>query len=72
MNRTEKHNAALMTGKTMKNTWGKQSNFFIKINGKPRADTLFGLGFGVWILDLFFFGVVECDGKAMNGTEKSN
>ena len=37
----------------------------------PRADALFDLGFGVWILDLFFFGVLECDGKAMNGTAKN-
>jgi len=34
--------------------------------------TLFDLGVGVWILDLFFLGVLECDGKAMNRTEKSN
>ena len=31
--------------------------------------------FLIWVLEfgfcLFFFGVLECDGKAMNGTEKT-
>ena len=50
------------------------SKLMVSLSGRSfcvclRADALFDLGFGVWILDLFFFGVLECDGKAMNGTE---
>ena len=76
----KKNNAALMTGKTMKKNMGQTDQFFhqkLMVRGgsnvwafrdQAGADTLFDLGFGVWIL--FFFGGLECDGKAMNGTEK--
>ena len=88
MNRTEKRNVALMTGKKMKKTWGKQPNFLIKINGKrgfkwlslsgrsfcvcPRADALFDLDFGVWILDLFFFAFWDVMGKQWTAQKKKD
>jgi len=65
----------------MKKNMGQTAQFFnqklmVSLSGRsfcicPRADALFDLGFGVWILDLLFFGVLECDRKAMNGTEKN-
>ena len=79
MNRTKKNNAALMTGRKNEKNMGQTDQFFhqkLMVRGgsnvwafrdQAGADTLFDLGFGVWI---FFFCVLECDGKAMNGTEK--
>jgi len=64
MNRTEKKQRSFDDRKTHEKKWGRQSNFSSKLmaslSGRsfcvcPRADALFDLGFGVWILDLFFF-----------------
>ena len=37
--------------------------------GTKQRFLIWVLEFGFWILDLFFLDVLECDGKAMGGTE---
>ena len=50
------------------NVWAFRDQAFASAPGQTRF-LIWVLEFGFWILDLFFC-VLECDGKAMGGTEK--
>jgi len=70
-----------MTGKNMKkheaNSPIFSSKLMVSLSGRsfcvcPRADTLFDLDFGVWILDLFFFAFWDVMGKQWTAQKKIN